>query len=212
MGPNAKRRYYSPLREQKAAATKAAICEAAARLFIQDGYLLTSMKAVAAEAGVGERTVYAAFPTKRDLFVHCVWVATRDDDRDAATQLLDRTEAATEPEEVLAAAVEFGYDLMERAGALIFAVVEASASDPDLAALHVAGRDRMLESLRSVTKRLDELGALADELTVQEAADILYVLMSSHVRHLLLEHRGWTVERYREFLHDVASSQVLRRN
>lgn len=211
MRKDAKRRYYSPLREQKAAATKAAICDAAARLFVQDGYLLTSMKAVAAEAGVGERTVYAAFPTKRDLFVHCLWVATRVDDVDAATQLINRTEAAEEPVEVLAAAVDFGCDLMERAGSLIFAIVEAAASDPDLAALHVAGRDRMVESLREVSKRLDNLDALADGMTAQDAADILYVLMSSHVRHLLLDHRGWTTERYREFLHDVAASQILRR-
>ncbi|WP_161962324.1 TetR/AcrR family transcriptional regulator [Nocardioides speluncae] len=210
MRKDAKRRYHSPLRERKAAATKAAICDAAARLFVQDGYLLTSMRAVAAEAGVGERTVYAAFPTKRDLFVHCLWVATRVDDVDAATQLLRRTSDADEPTEVLAAAVDFGYDLMDRAGALIYAIVEAAASDPDLAALHVTGRDRMLESLREVTKRLDELDALADGVSPQEAADILYVLMSSHVRHLLVEHRGWTTDRYREFLHNVAASQILR--
>lgn len=168
------------------------------------------MKAVAAEAGVGERTVYAAFPTKRDLFVHCLWVATRADGVDAASQLLDRTEAASDPAEVVAAAVDFGYDLMERAGSLIYAIVEASASDPDLAALHVTGRERMVESFRWVAKRIDDLGGLADRMSVQEAADILYLLMSSHVRHLLLEHRGWTAERYREFMHNVAASQVLR--
>lgn len=212
MGPNAKRRYYSPLRERKAAATKAAICEAAARLFVEDGYLLTSMKAVAAEAGVGERTVYAAFPTKRDLFVHCLRTATRVDDADAATQLLDRIEGLDDPVAVVRATVDYCCDLMEHAGPLIFTIVEASASDPDLGNFHLTGRERVLESMRTSAARVHELGGLAEGVSVNEAADILYVMLSSHVCHLLMDHLAWDAERYRAFLHEVVASQILRRD
>lgn len=210
MRKDAKRRYYSPLREQKAAATKAAICDAAARLFVQDGYLLTSMKAVAAEAGVGERTVYATFPTKRDLFVHCLRTATRIDGADAATQLLDQIEGLDDPAAVVRATVDYCCDLMEHAGPLIFTIVEASASDPDLGNFHVTGRERVLGSMRTSAARVDELGGLAEGVTVDTAADIFYVMLSSHVCNLLMDHLDWSAERYRAFLHEVVASQILR--
>ena len=59
-----KRPYRSPRRTAAAAATRAAIREAAASLFLQQGYAATTMREVAARAGVGERTLYDAFPTK----------------------------------------------------------------------------------------------------------------------------------------------------
>jgi AcrR family transcriptional regulator len=57
--------YHSPLREEQAAATRARIIEACASI-MQAGTELT-YAAVAAEAGVQERTVYRHFPTRNDL-------------------------------------------------------------------------------------------------------------------------------------------------
>jgi AcrR family transcriptional regulator len=57
--------YHSPLREQQAAATRARIVEACVSL-MQSGSELT-YAAVAAAAGVQERTVYRHFPTRNDL-------------------------------------------------------------------------------------------------------------------------------------------------
>src|SRR3954464_6408389 len=59
-----KRRYDSPRRREQAAATRKAILEAAQKLFEEQGYPPTSMAAIAAEAGVALKTVYAAFETK----------------------------------------------------------------------------------------------------------------------------------------------------
>jgi AcrR family transcriptional regulator len=58
-------RYHSPLREEQSAATHSRILEACVAL-LQAGDSLT-YGAVAAEAGVQERTVYRHFPTKEDL-------------------------------------------------------------------------------------------------------------------------------------------------
>ena len=48
-----KRRYHSPRRREQAEATRNEILDAAERLFIRDGYVATSMAAIAKEAGVG---------------------------------------------------------------------------------------------------------------------------------------------------------------
>src|SRR5690242_1682636 len=69
MGGPVKRPYRSPLREQ------------AARLFVRQGYALTTMRQIAEEAEVAERTAYLAFPSKLDLFMEVIGVATAGDDQ-----------------------------------------------------------------------------------------------------------------------------------
>src|SRR5262249_59262960 len=76
-----KRPYRSPLREQTAMRTRTQIRDAAARLFVQQGYALTTMRQIAENAKVSERTAYLAFPSKLDLFMEVIGVATAGDDQ-----------------------------------------------------------------------------------------------------------------------------------
>src|SRR5881396_302045 len=81
------RRYHSPLRQEQAATTRAAVLEAAHRLFVRDGYPATSMQAIAAEAGVATKTVYLAFATKSGL-LRALWdLALKGDEADPEKQL-----------------------------------------------------------------------------------------------------------------------------
>ena len=52
-------------RQRQALQTRRLIVDAASRLFLERGYGLTTMEAIAAEAGVAVRTVYAIFKNKR---------------------------------------------------------------------------------------------------------------------------------------------------
>ena len=54
-------------RQEQADATKLRIAIAAQHLFARDGYSTTSIDAIATEAGVATRTVYAAFGAKREM-------------------------------------------------------------------------------------------------------------------------------------------------
>jgi tetracycline repressor-like protein len=58
---------HSPRRQEAAAETRRRIRQAARQLFVANGYAATSIRAVAERAGVAEKTVYLAFPTKTDL-------------------------------------------------------------------------------------------------------------------------------------------------
>jgi AcrR family transcriptional regulator len=55
----------SPMPEE---ARRAALMEAAATIFIRDGYAAASMDKVAQEAGMSKRTLYRLFPSKAALF------------------------------------------------------------------------------------------------------------------------------------------------
>ncbi|HYA69035.1 MAG TPA: helix-turn-helix domain-containing protein, partial [Acidimicrobiales bacterium] len=81
MGGPVKRQYRSPLREESARRTRAQIRDAAARLFIRQGYVATTMRQISEEAQVSERTTYLAFPSKLDLLLEVIGVATAGDDR-----------------------------------------------------------------------------------------------------------------------------------
>ena len=76
------RRYDSPRRREQAAATRAAILEAAQRLFERQGYAATTMAAIAAEAAVALKTVYVAFETKSGV-LRALWhLLLRGDEAD----------------------------------------------------------------------------------------------------------------------------------
>ena len=63
----AHRAYRSALREEQAEQTKQRIARAARQRFVESGWAGTSVRSVAADAGVSEATVYAAYGTKAGL-------------------------------------------------------------------------------------------------------------------------------------------------
>src|SRR5947199_6101453 len=122
MNEQVNRTYRSPRRAESARQTRELIRSAAARLFTDQGISATTMRQVAAEAGVAERTVYTAFPTKTALFNEVVNIATVGDDlplsvadRVAFTDLFTETDARR----ATTLCVTFAADLFERAGDLI---------------------------------------------------------------------------------------------
>src|SRR5512146_2651000 len=65
--PGVKRESSAPrptLREERAAVTRRRILDAARRRFFEEGYAATTLKAIAAEAGVAVQTVYAVYGSK----------------------------------------------------------------------------------------------------------------------------------------------------
>ncbi|WP_162794895.1 TetR/AcrR family transcriptional regulator [Nonomuraea lactucae] len=214
MAEPVKRQYRSAKRAAAAAATRARIREAAARLFVEQGYVATTMRDVAASAGVGERTLYDAFPTKAALFGHTLGVATVGDE--APVRVADRPEvrsAHDEPdaEEAIARTVSYATDLLDRAGDLIMVSVEAAGADPDMRAAADAGARATHEVYLALTEALRERGALQPGLDATAAADVMYALASPHMHQLLCRHRGWPLERYRAWLRNALARELLDR-
>lgn len=210
-GSEVKRSYTSPVREAQAARTRARIREAATRLFVERGYVATSMREVARVAGVGERTVYAAFPTKYALYADALGVAIAGDEQPVA--VVDRPEtratlADPDPHRALAAAVDLGVALLDRAGDLIVAGLEAAGADADLRTMDDEGAAATHAAQLALARHLDGLGAL--RIDVAEAADVLYTLGSPHVHHLMRRDRGWSTQRYRDWLLATLTNALLR--
>jgi len=82
------RRYDSARRKEQARQTRAAILEAAQRLFAERGYASSTIEAIAAEAGVAVDTVYASFGSKRGVLSKLMDVRVGGDDQPVG--VLDR--------------------------------------------------------------------------------------------------------------------------
>jgi AcrR family transcriptional regulator len=207
-----KRKYDAPARAAAAAATRARIRAAAMRLFVERGYAATTMSEVAREAGVGQRTLYDAFPNKLALFSHTLDVARVGDetpvavaDRPAWHEVLDEPHPVRATERLVA----FTGDLFERAGDLIMVSIQAADADADLRKAEQTGAEATYSAFLAFAEHLDELGALKTGLDPASAADIVLALGSPHVHHLLRRRRRWGVERYRTWLVDSIADQLL---
>src|SRR6266496_2747645 len=212
MSRHVKRPYRSSLREETAELTRARIRESAARLFVEQGFVATTVKQVAAAAGVAERTVYAAFPSKADLFNEVLGVATVGDDRPVPVAERAEFRAAfgeRDGHRALQLIVDYGTALLERAGPLIITSIESAGADPDMRRIADEGAHATAVNLGAFVRALADHGALRPGLDAQQAADVLLVLSSPHVHHLLRRDRGWSVERYRDWLLDTLTSTLL---
>ncbi|GAA2050150.1 hypothetical protein GCM10009839_65560 [Catenulispora yoronensis] len=213
MGDTVKRSYRSPARAAAAAATRARIRAAAERLFVEQGYVATTVRQVAAAAGVGERTLYDAFPTKAALFGHTLGVATVGDEEPVRVRQRPEIAAAcaqADPVVAVGLLVDYTAGLLERAGDLIMVSIEAAGADADMRAATAAGAAGTHEVYLAFTEGLAAHGTLSPELDPVGAADILYVLGSPHTHQLLRRHRGWSVERYRSWLCGAILRELTR--
>jgi AcrR family transcriptional regulator len=208
-----KRPYQSRRRADAAQQTRQLIRDAAAELFVRQGISATTMRQVAAAAGVAERTVYTAFPNKTALFNEVIDIATVGDELPVpVARRAEFTAALTESEPARAArqVVDYGSALLERAGALVMAAIESSGADPDMREFCERGATATAANLLTVTQAWQESGLLRDGMDPERARAILYTLASPHVHHLLRHDQGWDVRRYRDWLMETITRTVLR--
>ncbi|GAA4537248.1 helix-turn-helix domain-containing protein [Pseudonocardia xishanensis] len=200
MPEDVKRPYRSPLREEAARRTRATIREAATELFVEHGYVSTTVKEIAAAAGVALRTVHAAYPGgKAEIFQRALDVALAGDDEPVA--VIDRPEvrdALANPDRVLADLARHGAALQARAGGLLRACAESSGADADMRKLDDLGAKMMARNMRTVAEALRDHGLLT--VPVDEAADVLFALNGPQMYDLLVRRRGWSGERYARWL------------
>lgn len=146
-------------REKGDPTKRAAILEAAMRLFFHKGYRAAGMEAIAREAGVSKQTVYAHFGSKESLFEAMI--------RAKVDSLLAPAEnvmaAEGEPEAVLRAIAErFMEMVLDGEGMALFRVILAeSRRFPDLAeAVYRSGPQRAADGLAAYLADADGKGLL----------------------------------------------------
>lgn len=200
----------SPKRKEQAKATRQAILQAAQRLFVSHGYGATSIRAIAEEAGVAVQTVYAVFGNKRQLVIELVEQAVAGEEEAASgTERPDTQAIRAEPHARRRAELDaaLARTITERLLPVFKITSEAAAADPDFAELNRGMIARRRAEMADAATLLAGDGGL--RVDPDEAAASLFVLYSPHVAQLLIEHLGWSYDRYEKWLADAIARLVL---
>lgn len=204
------RRY--PRREEGAARTRAALVQAAGELFVERGYLATSISAIAERAGVGRATVFTSVPGgKPELLKLARDVALAGDDEPVPVPerpWFRHAMAATDAPELLRRQARNYRMIHERAAALEHVLVVGAADAAELSDLLAQARTQRARGAHMVVDRLVALGAVPRSRAAA-AADSLYALASPEVYLMLTRDRGWSSRRTETWLADRLVEAVL---
>ncbi|MBX7112486.1 MAG: TetR/AcrR family transcriptional regulator; helix-turn-helix transcriptional regulator [Dehalococcoidia bacterium] len=194
-----RRRYVSPQRQAQARATRAAILEAARKLFTQRGFTATTIEAIADRAGVSPESVYASFGSKRAVIQALIDITIVGDDKHVP--LLERAwveqlRGEPDPRRRIAILAEHGALILDRITSLYDAWQGAATADREVAKSWERYKAQRYEGQRYLASLLGAGGAFRQGMTVDEAADVLFALGSPEVYRLMTVDRGHSPDEF----------------
>lgn len=207
-----RRRYHSARRALAAFETRQAILDAAAGLFIADGWAKTTMAAIGRRAGVSIETVYAVFGNKRTMVKELVGRAVRGEAPDvplleqAGPQAM-RNEANQRRQIAL-----FAHGIaavLQRVGPLMAAVQAGAGSYPELAELYRHFHDGRRRNLAFVADALLANGPLREGIDRDQAVVILWRLASPEQFILTTRVEGLSSDQYERWLSESLARLLL---
>lgn len=201
-----------PTRHQVAAeATRRVIVEAAAALFLTDGYVRTTVEEVAARAGVAVQTVYNSVGPKRELLSRVLDLSASGPESPTPVPqfMRARTAKATTAQEVIGVIADWFVEANARIAGVHAIIRQAAAVDPEVAALE---RERAAQRLRNYHEAAREIAAregAALGVPIDEAAALIWSLGHPEVYRGLVLEGDWPIERYRMWVQSALSARLV---
>ena len=207
-----RRPYDSSRRQAQAQETRAAIVLTARDLFIEQGYARTTIADVAlGAAGVSVETIYAAFGNKATL-LHKAWdVTVGGDDQDIVFHerpevLAIRNEPDLAKRLMLHAA--FSTRTAERIAPFQLMVQSAAGADPAASVMLEEMARQRLAGMTVMAAEVAKTGQLA--VPEEECRDVIWSMTDGVLWHRLVNERGWTNERFADWLGRVWVRLLVR--
>ena len=205
--PKSERRAYNSLtRQRQAHETRGRIVEATRQLLEAEGYAGMTVEAVARRAEVAVQTVYAVFGSKTGILAELLNQTTFGADYEETVR---QTLEEKDPEKRLRGAARIarqihdaqrsGFDLLRGAGVV---APELARLEEERERIRYERQEQMIASLRDSQK-------LRPELSSRAARDILWTLTGSDIYRMLVRERGWSSQKYQDWLGDTLVHSLL---
>jgi AcrR family transcriptional regulator len=191
-------------RQRQAMATKVQVASAARALFAAQGYVGTTITAIAEAADIPAPTIYSAFGNKAAILQAIAYgvVDTLNVDRAHEEAL-----AQPDPRDGVRMAANIQRRQFEQMYDVIDIYQEAARTDPDIAD---AVGTIMANRERAFRRHIEAIAAhLAPGLTVDDGVDIYIALVLPEVYRTLVIERGWTADRYEAWLAETLIAQLM---
>src|SRR5215203_3081103 len=207
MGEGVKRRTYDASgRRERSAATRQRIVDAARDLISRRGYRGTTIAAIAAEADVNVDTVYALVGRKPVLLREVIEQALSGTDHAVTAEERDYVRAMraeADPARKLAIYARAMREIQVRLAPIFLALRDASSTEPEARDVWQQISERRAANMRALARDLREAGGLRADLSIDEAADVIWATNSSELYVLLTVDRGWSPEHFERWLTDT---------
>jgi len=188
-----------------------AVVEAARTLFLERGYVTTTIHAISEQADVPPATVYRLFSSKLGILKALLDTSISGDDQPRAVQ--ERPDVASlfaeaDPDKLLFGIAGVTRAINERTNDVYRVLVSAAGSDPAAAELLHEIRRQRDRGQSQIARALVRARKLKPGLKERDATDVIHALMSPEVYRLLVGERGWTPQRYQQWLAATLAQQL----
>lgn len=198
--------YRSLVRERQAADTRRRIVEATRQLLQKEGYAGMTIEAIARRAEVSAQSVYSIFKSKTGILIELLDQSTFGPEYEEAVR---KALSAEDPETRLRLAAPIARQIHDAQSAAFDLLRGAGVVAPELAklehereCLRYERQERMIISLRDARRLRPDLGYTT-------ARDILWMLTGRDIYRMLVRERGWSSQKYQEWLADTLVRSLL---
>ena len=199
-------------RARKALETRRRVLDASEALFTRDGYVATTMNAIAEQADVAVQTLYAVFGNKRAILTDLIHARVVGDDHAGSLPDRDdwrRMEREPDPHRQLALFAQIATRIGNRSAAINEIMAGAAGADPEIAAIYQQQRQSRYRDERRLARSLARKGALREGVSETQAADIIWAIATTRTYRALVGERRWTTDQYERWLKDLLERALL---
>jgi AcrR family transcriptional regulator len=196
-----KRSYDASRRQEQARRNRDRILAVAERLFLRDGYVATTIAAIASDAEVSPDTIYKSFGGKPGLVRAIRAKALEGEGPVPAEQRSDAVQfREADGRKIIEAWGALTAEVAPRVAPILLLMRAAAATEPEGEALLEEMDADRLQRMSHNARRLRDAGHLRRGVTLAQAADVLWTYSAPELYELLVLRRGWSPRRYGNFV------------
>jgi Bacterial regulatory proteins, tetR family. len=205
-----KRSYDASLRQAQAQHSHDRIIEMAQRRFLRDGYGSTTIAEIADDAGVSVDTIYKSFGGKPGLIRAMAARALLGRGPLPAEQRSDELQSRErDPRKLISRWGVFVTEIAPLAAPITLLLRDAAGNHPELRPLIEEVHADRLRRMTDNARRFAAAGHLRPDVSVAEAANVMWTYSSSELYELLVLRRGMPLKTYGRFVADAMIAALL---
>ncbi|MCE5293584.1 MAG: TetR/AcrR family transcriptional regulator [Chlamydiales bacterium] len=202
-----KRTYNSENRNAQATVTKKRILDTAKQLFQVEGFECVTIEQLAKASGVSVPLVYSLFSSKRGVLFALMDEALPSDE---FNQLVNEGKNEKSPQKRLVITAKLCRQLYDSERTQISLLQGAALLAPELKEQQKEREDRRHLRQQEFVETLMKDGALKENLTLEEARDILWTFTGRDIYRMLVVERAWTSDHYEKWLAELLNASLLK--
>lgn len=199
-------------RESRARETRRRIAQAALGLFLERGYVGTTVQAIAEAAHVAPATIYQAFGTKHAVLAAALDITVAGDHVSLGVldqDWVDQVRREKNPDRQLRLVAEGTSRIAARTAPIKEVIRDAAATEAAARELIRQDHEARHRTQAALVEVLMENRQLRAGMDRRRAVDTYFAIVNSTTYELLVVQRGWTLSEWQDWIADVIERELF---